>query len=123
MEACYINTGHPDFLNGHKAIALVTERLTNKQAQAAADPKASKNQLAALQTNNLSTPNVDSDGNSFFGSFFAGAKKSKKSNMMETVSTIELAGSVFRGNAVLTTFPYYSLLQSSRLRETFQKEK
>ncbi|KAI8578463.1 hypothetical protein K450DRAFT_246942 [Umbelopsis ramanniana AG] len=84
MEACYINTGHPDFLNGHKAIALVTERLTNKQAQAAADPKASKNQLAALQTNNLSTPNVDADGNSFFGSFFAGAKKSKKSNMMET---------------------------------------
>jgi hypothetical protein len=53
MEAVYINTGHPDFLNGHKAIALVTDRLSAKQQQAAADPKASKNQLAALQTNNL----------------------------------------------------------------------
>jgi hypothetical protein len=90
MEACYINTGHPDFLNGHKAIAVVTERLSNKQAQAAADPKANKNQLAALQTNNLSNTSIDSnDSNSFFGSFFSGPKKSKKSNMMETVSWIE----------------------------------
>jgi hypothetical protein len=87
MEACYINTGHPDFLNGHKAIALVTERINNKQAQTAADPKASKNQLAALQTNNLSSASLDTtDSNSFFGSFFSGAKKTKKGNMMETVS-------------------------------------
>jgi dynamin 1-like protein len=86
MEACYINTGHPDFLNGHKAIALVTERINNKQAQANADPKTSKNQLAALQTNNLSNTSVDgTDSNSFFGSFFSGAKKSKKGSMMETV--------------------------------------
>ncbi|KAM3581270.1 vacuolar protein sorting-associated protein 1 [Umbelopsis sp. WA50703] len=85
MEAVYINTGHPDFLNGHKAIALVTDRLSAKQQQAAADPKASKNQLAALQTNNLNSPSADpNDSNSFFGSFFSGQKKTKKGNMMET---------------------------------------
>ena len=28
MEACYINTGHPDFLNGHRAMAMVNERHT-----------------------------------------------------------------------------------------------
>src|ERR1700712_2367170 len=26
MEACYINTGHPDFINGSRAIAIVPER-------------------------------------------------------------------------------------------------
>lgn len=87
MEAVYINTGHPDFLNGHKAIALVTDRMSAKQQQAAADPKASKNQLAALQTNNVNSPSADPNDNSFFGSFFSGPKKTKKGNMMETVSS------------------------------------
>jgi hypothetical protein len=32
MESTYVNTGHPDFLNGHRAMALVNER------QAAAKP-------------------------------------------------------------------------------------
>jgi hypothetical protein len=26
MESTYVNTGHPDFLNGHRAMALVNER-------------------------------------------------------------------------------------------------
>ena len=26
MESCYVNTGHPDFLNGHRAMAIVNER-------------------------------------------------------------------------------------------------
>jgi dynamin 1-like protein len=30
MEANYINTGHPDFLNGHRAMAVIQERLNAK---------------------------------------------------------------------------------------------
>ncbi|KAG8689053.1 vacuolar protein sorting-associated protein 1, partial [Ceratobasidium sp. 395] len=27
MQACYVNTTHPDFLNGHKAMSIITERM------------------------------------------------------------------------------------------------
>lgn len=32
-EACYINTGHPDFLTGHRAVAIVNERILLQQQQ------------------------------------------------------------------------------------------
>lgn len=31
-EACYINTAHPDFISGHKAMAIVNERMNPKPA-------------------------------------------------------------------------------------------
>ncbi|KZT20278.1 hypothetical protein NEOLEDRAFT_1229751 [Neolentinus lepideus HHB14362 ss-1] len=81
MQACYINTTHPDFLNGHKAMAIVTERLNaNKPAQQQADPKNGK--LAPGQINNNKDLDVDArkEEQSFFGSFFAnkGATVKKK---------------------------------------------
>lgn len=98
MEACYINTAHPDFLSGHQAIAIVNEQLQakNQPAQITDKQHSTTNnrqqQLAALQTNNASSAssfdsNNDSNG-SFFGSFFTGPKKTKKSAgaMMEAVS-------------------------------------
>lgn len=93
MEACYINTAHPDFLNGHQAIAIVNEQMAAKQnpqhgPNASESTKSTKahQSLSTLQTN--SSPNLDSDTNgSFFGSFFSGPKKSKKtSGLMEAVS-------------------------------------
>lgn len=89
MEACYINTAHPDFLSGHQAIAIVNEQLQakNQPAQITDKQHSTTNnrqqQLAALQTNNASSAssfdsNNDSNG-SFFGSFFTGPKKTKKS--------------------------------------------
>lgn len=100
MEACYINTAHPDFLSGHQAIAIVNEQLQAKNQPAQITDKQHGNsathnrqqQLAALQTNNASSAssfdsNNDSNG-SFFGSFFAGPKKTKKTSgaLMEAVS-------------------------------------
>jgi replication fork clamp-binding protein CrfC len=76
MQACYVNTTHPDFIGGHKATALVTERLNaNKQPAAAADPKNPKAQI-----NNNKDLDVDSkkDEPSFFGSFFAPKAGTKK---------------------------------------------
>ncbi|CAO3611591.1 unnamed protein product [Cunninghamella blakesleeana] len=92
MEACYINTAHPDFLNGHQAIAIVNDRLhpkpqptangTNGTAEHGSKPSSrnAAQQSAVLSTSN-SQANLDNnaDGNSFFGSFFAGNKKNKKS--------------------------------------------
>ncbi|KAI8057583.1 Dynamin central region-domain-containing protein [Gilbertella persicaria] len=83
MEACYINTAHPDFLNGHQAIATVNERIMQKSQQ-----EASK-KSNALQTANMLPEETNSNG-SLFGSFFSGNKKATKktvANMMETPPT------------------------------------
>lgn len=95
MEACYINTAHPDFLNGHQAIAMVNEQLSSKQqnqqqghgATDSAKSTRSHQQLASLQTGG-SSPQLDGDNSgSFFGSFFSGPKKTKKmAGLMEAVS-------------------------------------
>ncbi|KAI7880837.1 hypothetical protein K492DRAFT_207238 [Lichtheimia hyalospora FSU 10163] len=94
MESCYINTAHPDFLNGHQAIAIVNEQLhpksqsgpdhevpTSKQGRHHhSQSQQQQPQLNALQTSNsMSTQMDNSEGNSFFGSFFSGNKKTKKS--------------------------------------------
>ncbi|KAK8034965.1 hypothetical protein PG993_009960 [Apiospora rasikravindrae] len=81
MEACYINTGHPDFLNGHRAMAIVNERYTAKPVQV--DPKTGK-PLPASTPARAASPQLDGgDGNGgFFGSFFA-AKNKKKAAAME----------------------------------------
>ncbi|KAL4075418.1 Dynamin central region-domain-containing protein [Scleroderma yunnanense] len=76
MQACYVNTTHPDFLGGHKAMAIVQERLNaNKPPPPQADPKTGK--LAPGQINNNRDLDVDprKDEPSFFGSFFSAAKK------------------------------------------------
>ncbi|KAL1933241.1 hypothetical protein VTP01DRAFT_7331 [Rhizomucor pusillus] len=83
MEACYINTAHPDFLNGHQAIAIVNEQLHPKPQPGQEPAKQTKQPLANLKTNNSSSTSIDSNteqGGSFFGSFFAGPKKTKKVN-------------------------------------------
>jgi vacuolar protein sorting-associated protein 1 len=88
MQACYVNTTHPDFLNGHKvrfthcflykispskAMALVTDRL-NANKPATPEPKAGK--VTAAQMNNNKDLEVDfkKEEPSFFGSFFSSSK-------------------------------------------------
>jgi hypothetical protein len=51
MQACYVNTTHPDFISGHKAMALITERMNaNKPQEKPVDAKSGK--LAAGALNN-----------------------------------------------------------------------
>ncbi|KAF4119642.1 dynamin 1-like protein [Geosmithia morbida] len=83
MEACYINTGHPDFLNGHRAMAIVNER-HNPSKPVQVDPKTGK-PLPAATPARAASPTVsetDSGNSGFFGSFFA-AKNKKKAAAME----------------------------------------
>lgn len=87
MQACYVNTTHPDFINGHKAMSVVSERLnTNKpQAQPAdgrsVDPKTGKLVPGAINNNKDLDVDLRKEEPGFFGSFFvktkghAGAKK------------------------------------------------
>lgn len=89
MQACYVNTTHPDFISGHKAMSIVTDRLNaNKPPQSIPDPKTGK--LAPGQINNNKDLDVDlrREEPGFFGSFFAKpAAGSKKKTTMEAVST------------------------------------
>lgn len=110
MEACYINTAHPDFLSGHQAIAIVNEQLQVKNQPAQITDKQHNNtnnnnnrqqQLSALQTNNTSSASSFDSSNdtsgSFFGSFFAGPKKTKKSvgGLMEAVGSFNISMACF----------------------------
>jgi dynamin 1-like protein len=84
MQACYVNTTHPDFIGGHKANALVTERL----AAAKGPPPANDPKNARAQINNNKDLDVDpkKEDQGFFGSFFATkgvAQKKKGGPVME----------------------------------------
>ncbi|KJA20292.1 hypothetical protein HYPSUDRAFT_142472 [Hypholoma sublateritium FD-334 SS-4] len=75
MQACYVNTTHPDFIGGHKATAIVSDRLTaNKPPTPANDPKNPRSSI-----NNNKDLDVDAkQEQSFFGSFFTPKTGPKK---------------------------------------------
>lgn len=93
MQACYVNTTHPDFISGHKvrllhpyahcqlkkcfqATAIVTERLNAlKPPPPAVDPK---NTRAQVNNNKDLDVDVKKEEPSFFGSFFAAKTGPKK---------------------------------------------
>ncbi|KAF9954869.1 vacuolar protein sorting-associated protein 1, partial [Modicella reniformis] len=82
MESCYINTGHPDFLNGHKAMAIISDRMNQAKNPQPIDPK----------NRNSTVPNVlpslepEPTNNGFFGSFFSGKKK--RPGVMEPIPNV-----------------------------------
>ncbi|KAH7103861.1 P-loop containing nucleoside triphosphate hydrolase protein [Auriculariales sp. MPI-PUGE-AT-0066] len=71
MQACYVNTTHPDFLNGHKAMQIVTDRLNAQKGPSNVDPKSTKAVINAGKDLDVD-PRKDDQG--FFGSFFAKAQ-------------------------------------------------
>ncbi|CAI2183657.1 10305_t:CDS:10 [Funneliformis geosporum] len=75
METCYINTGHPDFINGHRAMTIINDKL-NPPIPVDNKGRSTLNNL----TNPLSEPEPTNTG--FFGSFFTASKK-KKPGVME----------------------------------------
>ncbi|KAF4585593.1 vacuolar sorting protein 1 [Ophiocordyceps camponoti-floridani] len=84
MEACYINTGHPDFLNGHRAMAIVNER-HNPSKPVQVDPKTGKplpSGSTPARAASPTVPEMDVGNSGFFGSFFA-AKNKKKAAAMD----------------------------------------
>ena len=106
MQACYVNTTHPDFISGHKvlshisltsdhpltslqAMQIVQDRLNaNKPPPPTIDPKSGKLPPGALNNNKDLDVDLKREEQSFFGSFFAGGKnaaKRKGGAIMESV--------------------------------------
>jgi len=78
MQACYVNTTHPDFLNGHKALAIVSDRMNAQKSQPAADAKNGKVTPAQLNNNKDLDVDMKKEEASFFGSFFSAGKNAPK---------------------------------------------
>uniref|UniRef100_A0A1Y1NKT7 Vacuolar protein sorting-associated protein 1 n=1 Tax=Photinus pyralis TaxID=7054 RepID=A0A1Y1NKT7_PHOPY len=97
MESCYINTGHPDFLNGHRAMAIVNERY-NPSKPVQVDPKTGKPlppSSTPARASSPTVPEVDGTGNAgFFGSFFAAKNKKKAAAMEAPPPTLKASGNL-----------------------------
>ncbi|KAL2000804.1 hypothetical protein VTN02DRAFT_2608 [Thermoascus thermophilus] len=92
MEACYINTGHPDFLNGHRAMAIVNERnQASKPTQV--DPKTGKPLPPRSGSPSLDN-NMNESNSGFFGSFFASKNKKKMAAMEPPPPTLKASGTL-----------------------------
>ncbi|KAG5354250.1 hypothetical protein C0989_003763 [Termitomyces sp. Mn162] len=98
MQACYVNTTHPDFISGHRATALVNERLNAAKPPPANDPKAQ--QRAAVNNNKDLEVDAKKDEPSFFSSFFSGAKTGGAAKKKGPV--MEAPPQVIRPQAVLS---------------------
>ncbi|KAJ3067939.1 vacuolar protein sorting-associated protein 1 [Podochytrium sp. JEL0797] len=100
MEANYINTGHPDFIPGHKAAGIAQERLAarnaplmnqilppGQQSKNAPPPPPRDPQLDLINQNR-------EDKSGFFGGIFAGGKKNvQKPGVLESPPTVLRASS------------------------------
>ncbi|KAL1923297.1 uncharacterized protein VTP21DRAFT_8277 [Calcarisporiella thermophila] len=108
MEACYINTAHPDFLNGHKAMAVVNERINASKPQPPAnDPKLRSGSTTSLPSSLLAE---DTNSSSFFGSFFT--NKKKKSGVLEPPPPVLKASTTLSERETIETEVIKLLIQS-----------
>jgi len=102
-EATYINTGHPDFLSGHKAMAIVNEKYqSSKSVQV--DPKTGKPLPAALQKDTPTSQSLDNMPNEggFFGSFFASKNKKKLAAMEPPPAVLKASGTLSERETIET---------------------
>lgn len=120
MESCYVNTGHPDFLNGHRvgdntpmfclsmmpsmsrsndtspqAMAMVNDRHSaSKPVQV--DPKTGKPLPPSAGPPRAASPSLDlaPDNGGFFGSFFAQKNKKKMAAMESPPPQLKASGTL-----------------------------
>ncbi|KAF4976517.1 hypothetical protein FZEAL_6835 [Fusarium zealandicum] len=93
MESCYVNTGHPDFLNGHRAMAMVNERY-NPAKPVQVDPKTGKPLAGTPRAASPTVPEPDNGNSGFFGSFFAAKNKKKAAAMEAPPPTLKASGTL-----------------------------
>lgn len=94
MEAVYINTGHPDFINGSRAMAIVHERHNSNKPQQV-DPKTGKPLPPQVPPRSMSPSLGGSDeSGGFFGSFFASKNKKKMAAMEPPPPTLKASGTL-----------------------------
>ncbi|APA12569.1 hypothetical protein SS1G_03790 [Sclerotinia sclerotiorum 1980 UF-70] len=94
MESCYINTGHPDFLNGHRAMAIVSER-HNASKPVQVDPKSGKPiPSTPARTASPTLDGMSDQNGGFFGSFFASKNKKKMAAMEAPPPILKASGTL-----------------------------
>ncbi|KAG9016728.1 vacuolar protein sorting-associated protein 1 [Tulasnella sp. 427] len=82
MQACYVNTTHPDFISGHKAMTFVVDRM-NASKPPPQEPRPGKVTSAQLNNNKDLDVDLKKEEPSFFGSFFASKQKKKGGPVLE----------------------------------------
>ncbi|KAI9505691.1 vacuolar protein sorting-associated protein 1 [Coemansia spiralis] len=94
MEQCYINTGHPDFISGQRAIAIVNDRLhppkPNQPSNASGAPP--RPSISANERSLDEEMNLPKD-NGFFGSFWQNKKK-KQTTMEAPPPVLKASGTL-----------------------------
>ncbi|KAJ7508835.1 Dynamin central region-domain-containing protein [Mycena galericulata] len=86
MQVCYVNTTHPDFIGGHKATAIVNERLNPPRPPSPPETRAGK-PPAAQSTKPRDFDPESTEDSGFFASFFGGSK-SKPATTRQSVSSV-----------------------------------
>ncbi|PWN30627.1 hypothetical protein BDZ90DRAFT_248277 [Jaminaea rosea] len=79
-EACYLNTGHPDFISGHRAMAIVNERLHPPEKP----PTEQRRKDLAINNEKDLDVNVKNE-QGFFGSFFGGTKQQQQNRARQAL--------------------------------------
>ncbi|KAK0130187.1 vacuolar protein sorting-associated protein 1 [Cadophora gregata f. sp. sojae] len=125
MEACYINTGHPDFLNGHRAMAIVNEKHSGaKPIQV--DPKTGKPMPQSATPVRTTSPTLGAMGGEdanggFFGSFFASKNKKKMAAMEAPPPTLKASGTLSEREGIevevikLLISSYYNIVRRTMI--------
>ncbi|KAG0635107.1 Dynamin central region-domain-containing protein [Tuber brumale] len=118
MEACYINTGHPDFLNGHRAMAIVNDRHSaSKPVQV--DPKTGKPLPGGRDSPNPQS--LESTPEGFFQSFFASKNKKKMAAMEPPPATLKASGTLSEREGIevevikLLISSYYNIVRRTMI--------
>ncbi|KAJ7844451.1 P-loop containing nucleoside triphosphate hydrolase protein [Mycena leptocephala] len=115
MQACYINTTHPDFIGGHKATTIVNDRINAARPPTPPEPKTGK--LAPGQINNNRDLDVEvkKEDPGFFASFFPSKSKSsaapKSTEVATSASTMEAPPAILRSSARLLIQSYFNIVK------------
>ncbi|GAA5919761.1 hypothetical protein JCM1841_005841 [Sporobolomyces salmonicolor] len=104
MESTYINTGHPDFISGHKALAIVSERMNaNKPPPGpAVDPKTGKLAPGTLNNGKDLDADLKQKEEGFFGSFWPGGRKNAQLAQKKGAAAMEAPPQNLRASGTLS---------------------
>ncbi|AOW07898.1 Dynamin central region-domain-containing protein [Yarrowia lipolytica] len=91
-EACYVNTGHPDFISGHTALSLIHDKHHPAPKTEVITGKNKRGSPAPTQT--AQPPKDESKEGGFFGSFFSSKNKKKMAEMEAPPAVLKASGTL-----------------------------
>ncbi|KAJ2745820.1 vacuolar protein sorting-associated protein 1 [Coemansia sp. BCRC 34301] len=95
MEQCYINTGHPDFITGQRAIAIVNDRMHPPKPNQPGPPAPGRPSVTMTASERAleDEMNLNKD-NGFFGSFWQNKNKKKQATMEAPPQVLKASGTL-----------------------------